>query len=94
MFHVSQLKKYHPNSSHIFENERVRLLDNLTFKIEPERIIDVQTKCLRRKYVNLVKVAWKGFPEEEATWESKKNMKELYPNLFAEVCRILWAKFF
>ena len=94
MFHFSQLKKYHLDPSHVFENERVRLQDNLTFEIEPKWIIDVQTKHLRRKDVNLVKVSWKGLPKEEATWESEKNMKELYTNLFVEVCRILCAKFF
>ncbi|XP_028798676.1 uncharacterized protein LOC114754096 [Neltuma alba] len=56
VFHVSQLKKYHPDPSHIIEPEEVELRENLTYKAEPERILDVKDKQLRNKTIRLVKV--------------------------------------
>ncbi|XP_028775902.1 uncharacterized protein LOC114732734 [Neltuma alba] len=55
-FHTSQLKKYHPNLSHVIEPEEVELRDNLTYSAKPERILDVKDKQLRNKAICLVKV--------------------------------------
>ena len=41
--------------------------ENLTYEAKPERIIDVQTKQLRNKDINLVKVFWRGLFEAEET---------------------------
>ena len=41
VFHVSQLKKYHPDPTHIIDRERMKLQENLSFIVEPEKIIDV-----------------------------------------------------
>ena len=82
VFHVSQLKKYHPDPSHVLEYERMSLQKNLTFVVEPDKIIDAQVKRLRNRTITLVKVVWKGLTEEEATWETEEFMKEHYPYLF------------
>ena len=82
VFHVSQLKKYHLDPSHIIEHEIMQLWENLTFKVELEKIIDVQTKQLRSRDVILVKVVWKGLSKEEARWETERGMKEQHPHLF------------
>ena len=82
VFHVSQLKKYHPDPSHILEHERMQVQENLTYEVQPERIIDVQTRQLRNRRITMVKVVWKGLSEREATWEIEENMREHYPHLF------------
>ena len=82
VFHVSQLKKYQPDPSHIIEYENVALQDNLSFVVSPDRITDVKVKQLRNKSIPLVKVVWKGLSPEEATWEMESKMRQKYPHLF------------
>ena len=82
VFHVSQLKKYHPDPSHVIEPEEVELEDNLTYQVEPERILDVKDKQLRNKTIRLVKVFWRGMTPGDATWEAEERMREKYPQLF------------
>ena len=79
--HVSQLKKYHPDPSHVIEPEEVELEDNLTYRVEPERILDVKDKQLRNKTIHLVKVFWRGMTPGDATWEAEEQMREKYPQL-------------
>ena len=82
VFHVSQLKKYQPDPSHIIEYENVALQDNLSFVVSPDKIIDVKVKQLRNKSIPLVKVVWKSLSPEEATWEMESKMRQKYPHLF------------
>ena len=82
VFHVSQLKKYHSDPSHVIEPEEVELEDNLTYRVEPERILDVKDKQLRNKTIRLVKVFWRGMTPGDATWEAEEQMREKYPQLF------------
>ncbi|XP_028756602.1 uncharacterized protein LOC114715862 [Neltuma alba] len=82
VFHVSQLKKYHPDPSHVIEPEEVELQENLTFKAEPKRILDAKDKQLRNKTIRLLKVFWKGMSPEDATWETEERMRRDFPNLF------------
>ena len=41
-------------------------------------------KELRKKKIPLVKVLWRNYKTEEATWESEEVMQEQYPQLFNE----------
>ncbi|XP_028807303.1 uncharacterized protein LOC114762023 [Neltuma alba] len=83
VFHMSQLKKYHPDPSHILELEEVELDDNLTYQAELERILDVKDKQLRNKTIQLVKVFWKGMSLGDATWETEERIQREYPLLFS-----------
>jgi len=58
VFHVSQLRKYIPNPSHVLEVDNVQIKDNLSFEAKPVRIEDHQSKHLGVKTVNMVKVVW------------------------------------
>ena len=66
-FHVSQLKKYHPDPTHVIDYEEIRVQENLSFTVEPEKILDRRMKQLRNKAIPLVKVVWKGMNGEETT---------------------------
>ena len=41
-------------------------------------------KELRKKRIPLVKVLWRNFKSNEATWESEEVMRQQYPQLFDE----------
>ena len=40
VFHVSMLRKYIPNPSHVLRDQPVELKDNLTYKEQPMQIVD------------------------------------------------------
>ena len=82
VFHVSQLRKYISDPSHIIQMDDVQVRDNLTVETMPVRIADRETKVLRGKENALVKVVWLGAAGESATWELECKMRESYPELF------------
>ena len=59
VFHVSQLKKYVPDSFQPVKLDSIDLKSDLTFQPEPERIVDRDVKSLRSKEIPFVKVVWK-----------------------------------
>ena len=46
-------------------------------------ILDINTKPLRNKLMELVKVQWQHWKGSEWTWESDEEMKEHCPEQFA-----------
>ncbi|XP_019157355.1 PREDICTED: uncharacterized protein LOC109153914 [Ipomoea nil] len=68
-FHVSQLKKYVHNPSHVISPEVVPLDGTMSYEERPFRILDFKTRETRRKSVKMVKVWWSHHGVEEATWE-------------------------
>ncbi|XP_017604188.1 uncharacterized protein LOC108450935 [Gossypium arboreum] len=69
MFHVSMLRRYHLDPSHVVAIEEIEVRPDLSFEEEPIQIIGRDVKVLRRKSVPLVKVLWRNPKVEEATWE-------------------------
>ena len=55
-FHVSMLKKYILDPSHVLREQPVQLKENLTFEETPVQIIDRKEQVLRSKVIPLVKV--------------------------------------
>ncbi|XP_027188653.1 uncharacterized protein [Cicer arietinum] len=60
VFHVSQLRKYLTDPSHVIEPDTIQLKDNLSFEVLPVRIDDMKIKRLRNKDVSLVKASLYG----------------------------------
>jgi hypothetical protein len=56
MFHVSQLRKYVCDRSHVIQVDNLEIRDNLTVETWPVRIEDREVKSLRGKKIVLVKV--------------------------------------
>jgi len=81
VFHVSQLRKYVYDDSHVIQVDELEVRDNLTVETWPVRVEDREMKRLRGKLIILVKVIWVGPTSESATWESESRMKDLYPEL-------------
>ncbi|EOY31685.1 Uncharacterized protein TCM_038736 [Theobroma cacao] len=56
VFHVSMLKKYVPDPSHILETPPIELHEDLKFEVQPVRILDRKDRVLRNKSIPMVKV--------------------------------------
>ncbi|XP_017976429.1 PREDICTED: uncharacterized protein LOC108661944 [Theobroma cacao] len=82
VFHVSMLRKYNPDPSHVIQYENIQLQDDLTYEEQPVAILDRQVKKLRSKVVASVKVLWRNHISEEVTWEVEEEMRTKYPHLF------------
>ncbi|XP_050890689.1 uncharacterized protein LOC127096115 [Lathyrus oleraceus] len=81
--HVSQLRRYIVDPSHIVQLDDVEVRDNLTMETLPIRLEDREVKQLRCKEIALVKVVWGGPTGGNVTWELESQMRDSYPELFA-----------
>ncbi|KAL0559001.1 hypothetical protein IC582_003590 [Cucumis melo] len=84
VFHVSMLRKYVPDSSHVVDYEPLEIDENLSYVEQPVEILAREVKTLRNKEIPLVKVLWRNHRIEEATWEREDVMRSRYPELFEE----------
>ena len=83
-FHVSMLRKYIPDPSHVLRVQPVQLKENLTYEETPVEIIDRKEQVLRSKVIPLVKVLWNNHKREASTWEPEVQMCRQYPQLFSD----------
>ncbi|CAJ2653832.1 unnamed protein product [Trifolium pratense] len=60
VFHVSQLRKYVSDPTHVIESDDVQVRDDLTIETVPLRIEGREVKRLRNKEIASVKVVWGG----------------------------------
>ncbi|XP_021775712.1 uncharacterized protein LOC110739565 [Chenopodium quinoa] len=82
VFHVSQLRRYIPDKSHVLQPKTIELNQSLTYEEKPVKILDSKVRSTRNKEVKIVKVLWSNQEYEEATWETEDEMKKKYPALF------------
>ena len=82
VFHVSMLRRYRLDPSHVVSSKTIELRPNLTYEEVPVEILARKVKELRKKKIPLVKVLWRNHKTEEATWESEETMRQQYPQLF------------
>ena len=55
VFHVSMLRKYMENPSHVLRDQPVELKEDLTYEERPVQIVDRKDQVLRNKVIPLVK---------------------------------------
>ncbi|XP_070010863.1 uncharacterized protein [Nicotiana sylvestris] len=84
VFHVSMLRKYRSDPSHVRPIESIEVNPDLTYEEEPIQILAREIKELRNKRITLVKVLWRNHSGEEATWEREEDMRVQYPHLFRD----------
>ena len=84
VFHVSMLKKYIQNPSHVLHYEPLSLDSDLSYEELPVQILEKEEKQLRNRKIPLVKVLWKNHSVAETTWEREDEMRKKYPSLFGE----------
>ncbi|KAL0540408.1 hypothetical protein IC582_024645 [Cucumis melo] len=84
VFHVSMLRKYVPDPSHVVDYEPLEIDENLSYVEQPVEVLAREVKTLRNKEIPLVKVLWRNHRVEEATWEREDDMRSRYLELFEE----------
>ena len=57
-FHVSTLRKYIYDPSHVMELEPIQISEDMTYEEVPIQIVDVMNKVLCHAVVKLVKIQW------------------------------------
>ena len=67
VFHISMLRKYISDPSHVLETPKIELRDDLSYEEQPVQILGREEKELRNKTISLVKVLWRNHLVEEAT---------------------------
>ncbi|KAK8502236.1 hypothetical protein V6N12_038554 [Hibiscus sabdariffa] len=82
VFHVSMLRRYRSDLSHVMPVEEIDLNPDFSYDEEPVEILASDSKVLRGRTIELVKVKWRHRGVEEATWERKDDMMEQFPYLF------------
>ena len=84
VFHVSMVRRYGIDPSHVVSLETIELRLDLTYEEDLVEILAREVKELRNKQIPLVKVLWRNHKIEEATWESEEVMPQQCPQLFNE----------
>jgi hypothetical protein len=82
VFHVSMLRRYEPDPSHVLEWSELELEADASYGEQPIRILDAREQVLRGKTIPLVRVLWGNQGKEESTWEREDEVREKYPHLF------------
>jgi len=82
VFHVSQLRKYVFDPSHVLEAEDVQIREDLTMEIPPVALEDSRVEERRGKPVSLVKVICDQ-RKSDSTWELEEYMRKSHPHLFS-----------
>eukprot|EP00257_Ricinus_communis_P014841 XP_015572615.1 uncharacterized protein LOC107260950 [Ricinus communis] len=80
VFHITMLRRYKSDPSHILQAQPLEIKDNLSYEERPVVILAKEVKELRKK--TLVKVLWKHHGNEEATWEWEEDIRNQSPNLY------------
>ena len=78
VFHISVLRRYILDPSHIIDYEEIELQLNLSYEEQALRILNHQEKKLRNKIVKLVRVQWKRRGVEESTWELEDEIRSFF----------------
>ena len=84
VFHISTLRKYVFDISHIVELEPIQISEDLTYEEVPIQIVDMMDKVLRHAVVELVKIQWSNHSIQEATWELEEDIREKHPHIFQD----------
>ena len=67
VFHISMLRRYRSDSSHVITGQLMTIKDDLSYIEEPVQILDTKIKQLRNRRIPMVKVGWQNHSREEAT---------------------------
>ncbi|XP_070009575.1 uncharacterized protein [Nicotiana sylvestris] len=82
VIHVSMLRKYHGDPSHVLDFSSVQLDKDLSYVEESAAILDRKDPKLRSKNNALAKVQWRGQLVEKVNWETEHDIYNHYPYLF------------
>jgi hypothetical protein len=78
VFHISQLKKFHPDHTPVF-SPLPMLTDLQASESQPEAILDRRLVKKGNAAIPQVQVTWSGLPASSKTWEDYHVLKERFP---------------
>ncbi|KAL3502661.1 hypothetical protein ACH5RR_037110 [Cinchona calisaya] len=84
IFHVSQLRKYMSDPSHVIQDQSIEIKSDLTYEQVPLRIVDHKEQQLQHRTIPYVKVQWSNQTVREVTWELEEEVKKNYPHFFEQ----------
>jgi hypothetical protein len=82
VFHVSILRHYISNPTHVIDMSSLQVLDEGVLTAESVCILDHCVRQLRCQMVDQVKVQWDIYSLHSATWEDAYDMHQQFPFLF------------
>ena len=82
VFHVAQLKKCLCVLEERVEVRDTKLESDLAYKEKPMQIIDSKDRVVRNRVIKFHKVMWNNHSEQDATWEWKDYLREVYPAFY------------
>jgi hypothetical protein len=88
VFHISQLKKgFGPHDKELLPLDDLNVKEDLTIVEYPIWILETITRVTRNSVIKMCKVQRSNPAEDEATWEREDELKEEFPNLFANLSK-------
>ena len=85
VFHASLVKKYVYETKHVIDWSLLQVEPKGEFSPKPLHILDKTEVQLQKHIVVQLKVQWKNFGVDEATWENEATMRNDYPALFHDI---------
>ena len=82
VFHVSVLRHYVSDRTHVIDMSSLQVWDEGAFTAEPVCILDHCNRQLRRRMVDQVKVQWDNYSLHSVTWEDAYDMHQQFSFLF------------
>ena len=84
VFHVSMLRKCLSDPDQMVELQPLQVEKDLSYAEHPIKILDVQTRQLRKRTLTFLKIQWSRHSEQEATWELQSEMKKFFLIFWSE----------
>ena len=84
VLHVSMLRRYVPDLSHVIEYEPLEIRPDATYYEKPLRVVDDKERVLRTQTIRTVNILWEHHSPEEATWEREEQVARMYPHLLPQ----------
>ena len=82
VFHASLLKKYVYDTKHVVDCSLLQVEPEGKFSPEPIHILEKREVQLWKHTIFQLKLQWKHFEADEATWENEATMRKDYLALF------------
>ena len=85
VFHAYVLNKYVYDTKYVVDWSLLQVEHEGEFSPEPTHIVNKREVQPRKCTVLQLKVQWKHFEVDEATWENEATMRKAYPTLFHDI---------
>jgi hypothetical protein len=82
VFHVSQLKPFHPDHSPVF-SDITKIVDLSARELQPERVLERRLVKKGNNDVPQALIKWRGLPATLATWEDWYVVQAKFPSASA-----------